>query len=99
MLIKNELSRLPHFVHHPEMLPFSGSNGVLIVSECTNFKGDFFADKSDAFMDWYENYTPKHFEGLTDKEWRLTNAQCSIQQIIMRNYDKHANPDPPIPFE
>ena len=94
MLIRDDLARLPHFVNHPEMLPFSGYNGILIVGECANLTDKFFADKADKFLNWYDEPTPKYFEGLTEAEWRLTKVQYNIQQTFMRNYDKYANPQP-----
>ena len=99
MLINDGISRLTHFSYHPEMSPHVGHNGILFVGECTHFKDDFFADKSDAFMNWYNEPLPNHFEGLSDSEWRLSIAYYGIRQTIMRNYDKYAKPEPPIPFD
>ena len=99
MLINDGISRLNHFSYHPEMSPHVGHNGILFVGECTHFKDDFFADKSNKFMNWYNELLPKHFDGLADSDWRLSIVYYSIKQTIMRNYDKYAKPEPPIPFD
>ena len=99
MLINDGISRIPHFTYHPEMLPHIGHNGILFVGECSHFKDDFFADKSDAFINWYNQPLPKSFDGLSDSQWRLYISNYGIRQTIMRNYDKYAKPEPPIPFD
>ena len=91
MLINDGISRIPHFTYHPEMLPHIGHNGILFVGECSHFKDDFFADKSDAFINWYNQPLPKSFDGLSDSQWRLYISNYGIRQTIMRNYDKYAN--------
>ena len=91
MLVKNGFERIDHFTNHPEMLPHRG-NDILIVSECVNLPGDFFVDKAESFMNWYETPTPKHFEGMSDADWRLAKVYFDVQQTLFRNYDKYAEP-------
>ena len=64
-------------MNHPEMKPFVGYNGILVVDECTNLPGELFADKVDKFMNWYDEPTPNKFEGITKEEWRSALRICT----------------------
>lgn len=94
MLVKNGFEGIPHFMNHPEMLPYVGySRDVLYVGECVSLpKG--FADKSELFQHWYEEQTPKKLDGFSEQEWRMAKVYFDVRQIISRNYDKYANPKP-----
>lgn len=95
MLVKNGFEGISHFMNHPEMLPYVGyCRDVLYVGECVNLP-EGFADKTDLFRNWYEEPTPKLLKGFSEQEWRMTKVYFDVRQIISRNYDKYANPEPP----
>lgn len=94
MLVKSGFEGIAHFINHPEMLPHVG-NGVLIVGECVNLPGDFFSNKAEAFMHWYDEPTPRHFVGMSEDDWRMSKVYFDVQQTVCRNYDKYAKPKEP----
>lgn len=94
MLVKTDFESIAHFVNHTEMIPYVGGE-VLFVGECVHLPGKFFADKAEQFLNWYETYTPKTFEGLSEKDWRMAKVHFDVLQKVHRNYDKYAKPDSP----
>lgn len=98
VLVKNGFEGITHFVNHPEMLPYVGSE-VLFVDECTHLPEAVFADKAEVFQNWYDEPTPKMIEGLSEEEWRMAKVYFDVRQNVHRNYDKYANPESPILLE
>ena len=76
---------------YPELKPYIGYNGVLVIEECVNFKDDFFANKADSFINWYDEYTPKHFDGLTDEKWNNYIGSINVQLTVINNYGRYSN--------
>lgn len=56
------------------------------------FRIIFFADKADAFKNWYIEPTPKFIEGISEQDWRMTKVHFDIRQTVHRNHDKYAKP-------
>lgn len=94
MLVKNGFEGIAHFMNHPEMLPYVGGE-VLFVDECTHLPDGVFADKAEAFQNWYDEPTPKMIEGLSEEEWRMAKVYFDVCQTVYRNYDKYAKPKSP----
>ena len=86
MLVKESFANTTHFVYHPEMMPHIGYNDVLIVDECLHFPGELLSGKAAAFMNWYDDFTPNHIEGLSNKEWNRYRAAINVRLLIMNNY-------------
>ena len=94
MLVKSGFEGIAHFMNHPEMLPYVGGE-VLFVDECTHLPDNFFADKADAFKNWYTEPTPKVIEGVSEQDWRMAKVYFDVRQKVHRNYDKYAKPESP----
>jgi len=93
MLVKTGFEGIKHFENHAEMLPHVGRK-ILFVGECVNLPGNFFADKAEKFLNWYDEPTAKNFEGLSDSEWRAAKVFFDVRLTICRNYDKYTEPKP-----
>lgn len=94
MLVKSGFEGIAHFMNHPEMLPYVGGE-VLFVGECTHLPEGVFADKAEAFQNWYDEPTPKMIEGLSEEEWRMAKVYFDVRQTVYQNYDKYAKPKSP----
>ena len=71
----------------------------LIVGECVHLPKKIFENKSEKFLNWYDEPTPKNFDGVSDAEWRAAKVYFDVRLTICKNYDRYAEQQPRMFFE